>query len=241
MAVAFRSLSTVAYGSRGGTTVPVPTGVADGDILIIAFAIGQSNSLGGPDTPTIPSGWTVIQGPSRVQDTGFSVDRRLLWKVAASESAGYAFSHVSNNTCAVAIAISGGNTGATPVSSSNGRSNGDAADATVTTALSITTPAADSYVAFIVHNWSLYGAASPPTGTTPTFTERADPADNLWYTADGILASAGATGDKTQAFNLNGGGAGGSQAWGAFLVAIGPSGAAPTAYPWHHYNNLMSQ
>ena len=93
--------------------MPVPTGVADGDILIIAFAIGQSISLGGPDTPTIPSGWTVIQGPSRVQDTGFAVDRRLLWKVAASESAGYAFSHASNSTCAVAIAVSGGNTGAT--------------------------------------------------------------------------------------------------------------------------------
>jgi hypothetical protein len=75
-------------------------------------------------------------------------------------------------------------------------------------------------VCFVTHNWQTYnGTSSPPAGATPTFTEQWDPASDthLMYAATGVLATAGATGDKTQS-NRNGAG----EPWTAWLVAVGP-------------------
>ena len=210
-AAAFRSISYKAYGSVTGpsaiSTISVPSGVVNGDILILAFVAGQSTV----PVVTMPGGWTTIQGPSTTTAGGFNVVRVLAWKVASSEPASYDITtDITANTSAVMVAVSGAS-GSTPVSSSNSGTG------STTTATGITTPSNNSVVAFIAHNWVLYGTASPPSGTTPTFTERLDAADSLIYVATGVLATAGATGNKTQS-NLNGA----SDGWGAFLVSCGP-------------------
>ena len=211
-AAAFRSLSNMTYGSRTNTTITAPSGIVDGDILILALVIGKSGSA--PPAATLPAGFSTIQGPNETETGTFFVNRILAWKVASGESGSYTVTHASASSQGVMLCISGAS-GSTPVSSDN--ECNDVSDGQTTTALSITTPSNNSLVAFIAHNYAGYtGIASPPTGTTPTFTEQLD--TGLMYVATGVLATAGATGNKTQA---NGNGAIGDM-WGAFLVAVGP-------------------
>jgi hypothetical protein len=70
--------------------------------------------------------------------------------------------------------------------------------------------------------WDDFGAQTPPTGTTPTFTERYNPASGTaLYVADGPLSPAGATGNKTIAGVASNG-------WGASLVFIQAAGVGGT-------------
>jgi hypothetical protein len=72
----------------------------------------------------------------------------------------------------------------------------------------LTTPNNSALVVCAACAWDAIGAgAVPPTGTTPTFTERYDPGTGgVLYVSDGVLATAGATGDKTQLLPGNNGG-----------------------------------
>lgn len=69
-----------------------------------------------------------------------------------------------------------------------------------TTATGLTTSRDNSVVIFNAFAWDGYPGSngSPPTGTSPTFTERFDGGANSRYVAEGSLLVAGATGDKTQ-------------------------------------------
>ena len=96
---------------------------------------------------------------------------------------------------------------------------------TTSTAPGLTTVANGDLVIFYGHNWDTYGGASPPTGSTPTFSERSDAGASLMYFADGILSTAGATGDKSHG-NLNVAGA----PWQAGLVAVSTVDAADWAF-----------
>lgn len=204
---AFRSLSNTTYASRTNTTVSAPAGVTNGDILIMAFGVGLS---GTPPTATLPGGWTVLQGPSTQTAGGFQFARQLAWKLASSEPADYTITHSAGSSQAVVVAVS--NASSASIVSSNNGGNG-----TTTTATGITTASDQSVVLFIAHNWTLYTTGNPPVGTTPVFTERLEGATSLFYVASGVLGTAGATGDKTQANNnLTG------EGWGAFLVGVGP-------------------
>ena len=214
-ATALRSMSNTTYASRTNTTITAPSGIADGDILILSFILGGAS----PPSATLPAGFTLLQGPNTRTVSGFSVIRRLAWKYASGESGDYTVTHTSSSSQGAMLCISGG-VFATPVSSDNSGTG------TTTTATGITTPSNNALVAFIVHNWALYGSASAPSGTTPTFTEQLDSASSLMYVATGVLATAGATGNKTQA---NGNSA--PDGWGAFLVGVGnvlPTGALAT-------------
>ena len=206
---AYRSMAGTTYASRTNTVINKPTGTVDGDIMIMCHVIGAA---GTPPTATLPAGWTVIQGPTTQTAGGFQVTRRLAWKLASSEGSSYTSTHASGSSDGVIVTCSSA-ANATPISSSN-----QGVD-TTTTATGITTTTDQSVVLFIVHNWALYGAASPPTGTTPVFTERQDSATSLIYVASGVLGTAGATGNKVQFPNGN---AGSSDGWGAFLVGVGP-------------------
>lgn len=210
MAAAHRSISSVTYASRTNTTVTAPASIIDGDILVLMFIIGAA---GTPPTPTLPSGFTVIQGPTTINDGSFQVTRRLAWKVCSSESGNYTVTHSSASSQGVIIAVSGGNTGATPVTSSNSGTG------STSTGTGITTPSDNSWVGFMGHNWNLFGSTSPPSGTTPTFTERLDATTSLIYCADGVLATAGATGNKSHTTPNNS-----IQPWAQFMIAIGEAG-----------------
>jgi hypothetical protein len=205
---AFRSMSSVTYLNRTDITINAPAGVQNGDILILYLTLGAAS----PPTPTLPSGFTVIQGPTTITDSGFSNTVRLAWKVASSEPGSYTISHATSNSQAIIVAISGAS-GSTPVSSMN------TGTGTTTTATGITTPSNNAVVLFIASAWQLYtGASSPPSGTTPTFTEQYDGGEqSVFYVASGVLATAGATGSKTQA-NPNGAG----EPFSAVLVSAGP-------------------
>jgi hypothetical protein len=202
-----RSMSSTTYTSRTNTTLTAPTGITNGDVLILAFFIGAS---GTPPTPTLPAGFTVIQGPTTQNDGSFQGTRRLAWKIASGESGSYSITHSAGSSQAVMLCVQNA-ASSTPVSSSNGGSG------FTTTATGITTAIDQSLIIFLVHNWALYGSGAVPTGTTPVFTEQLDSATSLFYVATGTLGTAGATGDKTQA---NGNGGAGDQ-WGAFLVGVG--------------------
>ena len=168
-AAALRSISSTTYTSRTNTTITAPSGIQNGDILILAFIVGDPTS---PATPTLPAGFSVIQGPSLVTDGGFTVTRRLAWKVASGESGDYTVTHTADSSQGIMLCVSGAS-GSTPVSSNN---NGTGA---TTTATGVTTPSNNSLVMFIAQNWNLYGTASVPAGSTPTFTEQLDSATSL--------------------------------------------------------------
>lgn len=206
--VAFRSVSATTYASRTNTTITAPSGIVNGDILLLLILTGGAS----PATATLPAGFTALVTDS-VSDGSFTVNRILAWKVASSESGDYTCTHAAGSSQGAIVCVSDGNTGVTPTFSNNEGSGG------TTTALGITTPSDAALVVFFVHNWgdAASGFASPPAGTTPTFTQRFDytAGTGLIYVATGVLATAGATGDKTQ----NNGGVAGS-AWAGMLIGI---------------------
>lgn len=208
----FRSISSTTYASRTNTTITAPTGIQNGDILILAFVMGNAS----PPTATLPSGFTSLSGPTTVTRDSFSVSRHLAWKLASSESGDYTVTHSATASQGVIICVSGA-ANTTPVFSSNEAEGYAGGSGSTTTATGITTPSNNSLVAFIAHNWQLYGSASAPAGSTPTFTERLDAGTSIMYAATGVLATAGATGDKT-----HGNGNGVEDPWGVFLVSVGP-------------------
>ena len=208
---------TVSGSGQVNTTVPRPEPMSDGDILLMMFIIS------GEGIPTFPAGWSTLQGPSSQthSESSITLTRYLLWKIASGESGDYLITHSSYRTASILLCITGA-ASATPVSTNNGGLG------FTTTALSVTTPANDSLVCFFQSNWTAFGSGTPPSGTTPPFTERWDDATTILYEADGVLSAAGATGDKSVAnVNLNA-----TDPWGAFLVAVGPSGAAPAGQPY---------
>lgn len=205
----YRSHSAKAYTLVANTSCVPPAGLTDGDILLWYLFSGLQTT-----SPAItwPSGFNQLDFISVTDPSGFNGKSYIAWKIANAESGSYTLTHVSSNTAALLIAIQGGS-GATPIWSKN---NGTG---TTTTALGITPTVDLSYIAFLAHNWQTYGSASPPTGTTPTFTERYDDPLNLLYYADGVLSPAGATGNKTHG-NLS---TDATFPWGAFLVSIPPA------------------
>lgn len=206
-AAAFRSISSTTYASRTNTIVTAPTGIQNGDILLLVLILGAST----PPTPTLPSGFSVLSGgPTTITDSGFSVACRLAWKLASSESGNYTATHATASSQGMMLAISGASS-ATPVSSVN---NGTA---TLGTYTGITTPSNSSLVAGIQVAWDSWtGADAGISGTTPTFTARLDDTNQI-YVGTGVLATAGATGSPTQGNNNAG-----AHPWLTFLVAAGP-------------------
>ena len=147
---AFRSMSSIGYGSRTNTVVTAPSGIVNGDILILAVLIAGPSPETRP-TPTMPSGFTVIQGPAEVTDASdFGVKRVLAWKLASSESGSYTVTHAAASSQAVMVCISGASS-STPVSSDNSGTG------TTTTALGVTTPSNNSLVLFFAQAWENYG------------------------------------------------------------------------------------
>src|SRR5262245_6632217 len=124
MAVAYRSHSVVAYASgRTDTSITAPSGIADGDILLLAFFCGKLTTT--PPSVTMPTGFTVIQGPTSVYDSfsDFYGARYLAWKLASGESGSYGTTHTSASSGALMVCVSGADS-ATPTSSSNSRGAG---------------------------------------------------------------------------------------------------------------------
>lgn len=211
MAAAVRAVTSIALGSRTNTTLTAPAGLANNDILLCVMSCGDGGDQT-PPTVTPPTGFAAVTGlPVTISKADpYATALRAFWKLAASESGSYTFSHGAADSEGMLYAISGAD--ATPINPSATTNTGTG---NTTTATGLTTPNDSSLVIYACIVWNAIGSpVDPPTGTTPTFTERYDPGSaGIIYVADGVLATAGATGNKSIA-TFNG------DIWGATLICI---------------------
>ena len=227
MASAFRSSSNTTYASRTNTTVTAPAGISDGDVLIYSLFVG---AVGSAPTATAPSGFSAPSGgtwPIQINDGAFFARIYVWYKIASGESGNYTATHAAGSSQGSMIAVSGGSSSA-PTATTNSATTG-----TTSTATGLTTAGNDALVAFLGWDWGVTSNdLTPPSGTTPTFTERIDVAP-LHYLATGVWASSGATGNKSM--TNNGSGVPNSP-WAAVLLAVEASGAAASLV---HRNLLL--
>jgi hypothetical protein len=190
--------------------------VQSGDYVLIFFAEGGTT----PPTPTAPSGFTALAGfPKTVTLSGFSVANYCWYKVATgSEPSSYTITHASASTQAYAVAVSGANTAVAPTATTNSGTG------STTTALSITPNSSNAFIVFVSQDWGdSANALSAPSGSTPTFTQRLSGTSGILTASDGVLGTAGATGNKTLTNNSSASGP-----WSGYLVAI-EAGAPPAS------------
>lgn len=208
----YRHHTATTYASRTNTTLTAPTGIQDDDMLVIFFLthIGSSTA----PTPTPSAGFTAIANfPIVYSSAGSGGEVRIeaWYKKADGESGDYTVTHATCSSQGFIVAVQGANPDAAPIATVN-----ESAGASNPTALSLTTTVDNTFVMFGAGTWDIIGSVAPPSGSTPTFTERQD--GGIMYVADGVLAAAGATGDKSIAL---------SQAfWGAALIGVAPRPAS---------------
>lgn len=185
MAIAFRSTNGVMSGTSSGSSIAVtkPSGVADGDLLVVAMYTDDCTVSG------VPSGWTLA---GEVENAGPDPDFwiRVYWKRAASEGASWTWETSASVWFAWECAAYTG-----------GLASGDAIDGTPTTAFNglnalpipaVTTTVDGSMLIAIAGNFPGDAYAS---GTAPVTNERADANGLCLY--DGIQATAGSSGTIT--------------------------------------------
>jgi hypothetical protein len=182
--MAFRSGSSLAYGSRTTSSFTAPAGIANDDILVCSLNYGGFSV---PAAPTAPSGWALWDVANEVTGGGGWIVREYFyWKRASGESGNYDWTHSSANTYGYLAAYSGRITTGTPLSATS-RNSSTTGTSGVGTGITV---AADSDLIF---------TSTDPTGSVRTppsgMTERYD-ADGYW--SDEVRSSAGATGDRTQ-------------------------------------------
>ena len=212
MAIAFRSLTSLAYASRTNTTLTAPAGLADGDILIALIITAKATTA---PTPTPPAGFTSFGAVTSVTDAGsFNGRMHVFWKRAAAESGSYTFTHAVASSQGILAAYSGALASGTPLGATSNATGND----NISTGTTITTTAANSYLLYGAHNWTGTARAAP-SGMTERF-------DNLGYLADQLIATASATGTRVQ--NPNGNGGSGDQ-WAVRMVELLAAVAASDA------------
>lgn len=207
------SASTTTYALRTNTTVTAPSGITDGDLLLLFFFQGAAG--GTPAVPTPPTGFTALTpSPIQMDDGSFFGDYRAFRKTASGESGDYTVTHDNASSQGIMLRIIDVDTGTAF------QESGNTGTGTTTTFTGITTPAADYLVVAAAIDWAdTSNNLTPPAGSTPTFTEHIDTV--LSYAASGVFSSSGATGNKTMTNNASS-----INPWGAYLIGIAPTGGA---------------
>lgn len=182
--IAFRAHTSTGYGLSTNTDLTAPAGLANGDILIAVILVARGSA---PGAVTPPAGFSLIGTTVSISGSGLFVDTYMFWKRAASESGGYTFTHINQSRQGCLMAYSGCLASGTPIGATS-NNNGTGGTATGT---GITTTAANSYLLWASHDYEGTGTLSPPAGMTERF-------DSLLYTADQLIATASATGNRTQ-------------------------------------------
>lgn len=197
MACAVGSVSLLAPGNRSNSSFTAPSGISDGDILVILMTTGRDPAL----NPTAPSGFTAFTGfPATMSSyvpATYIVRIHAWYKVASGESGNYATSHVAADTEGIMYRITGGDTG-TPQDVSPAFTDHPSGTGGSTVTAPTVTPTVDgSLVIWFGATWDGFGSQSPSGGTTPTFTEYSNNASGISYSQAGPLTTAGATGTKS--------------------------------------------
>lgn len=229
--VSYRSSSATTYATRTNTTLTAPSGIQDGDLLVIIFDIGGAP----PPTPTPPAGFSALpsfSSPIPMITGGFTVNMYAWYKFASSESGNYTITHSSTDSQGYLVAISGADP-TTPFSPNPTTNTGAGS---TTTATGLTTPRDNSLIMFVSSDWGdTANNLTGPTGSTPTFTKRMGSTlqSGILYVSDGVLGTAGATGNKSITNNSAGG-----NPWSGALISIQPplTPGSPTISDsnWHH-------
>lgn len=192
------SRTVVAGVTQTNTTITAPAGIVDGNVLIALIHTGSDPVR----AITPPAGWTAITNfpLNMISHSGdpYIVRQHAYYKVASGESGNYTFNHSSAHVEAYLSRWSGVDTAdifnVLNVYTSTDPSANIGGTATAPTI----TPTVDgSGIIWWGNCWDGFGNTSPPTGTTPTFTERANDTSGVFYVADGVLTTAGATGAKS--------------------------------------------
>ena len=178
----YRSHTSRSIQNVVNTVLTAPSGLADDDILVLAWSAENDTA------PTPPAGFTQLID---IDHAGVASDLWVWWKRAASESGSYTITHLQGWTEAYLVAVQDASTTVDPFVGT-----GNSGTGTTTTALGVTPAGDNAWIGFMASSRADAGAITPPSGSTPTFTERYNPG-NSFYAADGTLATAGATGDKT--------------------------------------------
>jgi hypothetical protein len=220
VAVDYATSSTVTEATAANATYTAPTGIVDGDLLLIWQ---EFFSTGTVVTPTPPAGFLVVPGvtwPLVVTPTGATGHVWFWFKIASGESGNYTVTHASSVRRGKMVRVTGADTTA-PFLPFPTQNVGTAS--TTYTFLGLTTVVANTLVMVFGSDWNdTANNLTAPTGTTPTFTERIDiPGE---YLATGVLATAGATGNKTMTNNST---AVAGSGWLASMVAVQPVSATP--------------
>lgn len=212
-AVEFISDSSVNYAARTNTTITAPTGIQDGDDLLIIFEIGTPAVP--PPVPTPPAGFSIVTGfPLTRQDSNpFIVDTYAWRKTASSEAGNYTITHANASTNAWMQCARGQNA-VTPYSPNPTTNTGLGATAT---APGLTTVANNSLIIYYCSKWNFPGGTFPG-GSTPVLTTRLDGSATLLFVSTGVLGPASATGDKTATGLPNTP----TEPWASGLIAIRP-------------------
>jgi len=197
MPTSFISFSAINIGTRTNTTLTAPASIADQDILRIHFFIGAEP--GAVPTPTPPTGFSQLNVVT-IETVGGSDAGKIhlyTWeKRAASESGNYTITHSSTFTQGYMECIRGAVTSGSAEDFAGTDNTNDGAG-TSYTALGGTTTVDGSFITFAFACWGEPSPVTAPAGATPTFTERYEPAGGVFYVANGVLTTAGATGNKT--------------------------------------------
>lgn len=216
--IAVGSSSTLTYGTRTDSTITAPSAIANGNVLVAVLHVGDATALPALAV-TPPAGWTELTGSPVALDRAdpYTLSLRFYGKVASGESGDYTFTHTSAQTEGIIYRITGADTTSSFTPNPVTNNFQDLFDGQLTTGLSITTVRDGSLVIMASDAWDGPGLAVPPTGTTPTFTERYK--GSAVYFCDGVMATAGATGDKT---HVNGNGSQGLP-WTSVMIAVQPA------------------
>jgi hypothetical protein len=226
MAIAVRSSSTLAFGTRTNSVIPAPSTIVNGDLLLAILNVGDPSLLP-PIALTGPAGFTEATGsPFGTDRTDpYTISLRVFWKIAASESGSYTFTHGSASTECLMYALSGAHA-TTPLSpnlTTNKDANPGVNDGQTTVALGLTTAVNDCFIIMAEALWDDTTGMVVPTGTTPTFTQRLK--GTLTYVSDGTLTTAGATGNKTHTNGNNFT----TVPWVSMLISVQPAAAGALA------------
>ena len=176
MTIAYRSGVAAGNSSGGNLTINKPSGVVDGDILVVGF-YREAGTL------TLPAGWTQVVA---TRDNGSdAIYLTVAWKRASSEGSSYTFT-LSTSTwrAGVLLAFSGCVTSGSPVDTY-------ATDATTLSAArlaSITTSVANTMRVGVFGDYDSNGLTAGTSGMTES---SGNGAVESFYAAQ---ASAGASG-----------------------------------------------
>jgi hypothetical protein len=211
----FRSISSVGYASHTNTVVTAPTGILDGDILILTIAVFGTPT---PAAVTLPSGFTLID-KSVAGAGGSNVNMSVAWKRASSESGSYTITHATANTNAFIAVYSGCIASGSPVDAYIFNAGLGATTDTTNLVSSV----ANTTALYIDHDWTAGGGRSAPTPMLERY-------ENLTYLADNPLPTSGTSG-RVIATNSN---LAGGDPWAAWSVLLKPAvsaGGSPYTMP----------